>query len=124
MFLLCHTPRIIVDVINIIKREKFVKCKPWLPSKNFKILIEVSEFTLILNSSLNFFVYCLIDETFRKEFHKFYSYIVKLVNPPKNSNISNIGGERRQTIKPNDQNIPEQIGECMHLTQKFTPEEI
>ena len=72
MFLLCHTPRIIVDVINIIKREKFVKCKPWLPGKNFKILIEVSEFTLILNSSLNFFVYCLIDETFRKEFHKFY----------------------------------------------------
>ena len=67
VFFCCHTARILLDIYEFINMDRFIECKPWHPNYFWKVLLYVSRFAMILNSSLNFFVYCLIGHTFRRE---------------------------------------------------------
>ena len=77
-FICCNTPRVIVDIWEFSHVESIVHCNellhqgemshPFLPTKWIMCLTHVSHFTGILNSSLNFLIYCFVGHNFRKEF--------------------------------------------------------
>jgi len=77
-FICCNTPRVIVDIWEFSHVESIVHCNdlllageiehPFLPTKWIICLTHISHFTGILNSSLNFLIYCFVGHNFRKEF--------------------------------------------------------
>ncbi len=68
VFLVCHAARITLDVYEFSNLEKIIVCTPWrgLPAWVFA-LTPVSHFLMVFNSSVNFFIYCLVGHTFRRE---------------------------------------------------------
>ncbi|XP_040583841.1 FMRFamide receptor [Lepeophtheirus salmonis] len=73
LFFLCHTTRIILDIIEFSHLEKVIQCpkshrRMWSPPYWAQVLYHVSHFTMMINSSFNFVVYCLVGHTFRREF--------------------------------------------------------
>jgi len=78
IFICCNTPRVIVDIWEFSHVESIVHCNellhqgetlhPFLPTKWIICLTHISHFTGILNSSLNFLIYCFVGHNFRKEF--------------------------------------------------------
>jgi len=77
-FICCNTPRVIADIWEFSHVESIVHCNellhqgetphPFLPTKWIICLTHISHFTGILNSSLNFLIYCFVGHNFRKEF--------------------------------------------------------
>ncbi|XP_059087453.1 FMRFamide receptor-like [Tigriopus californicus] len=70
VFFICHACRIFLDVYEFSNVEKIIQCapdRPWLPEAWGQALPYVSHFMMILNSSVNFIVYCLVGHTFRRE---------------------------------------------------------
>ena len=68
VFFCCHACRIIVDIYEFINMQKVEDCKGrWSPPYLWEALYPISNVFKILNSSLNFFVYCLVGHTFRRE---------------------------------------------------------
>jgi len=67
LFFCCHASRIILDVYEFSNMEKVVRCKPFHVPHFMHALMYISHFSTILNSSLNFVVYCLVGHTFRRE---------------------------------------------------------
>lgn len=68
VFFLSHAPRVVLNVIEFFNRDKIVCCKPvWYPDKFTHALRYISDLACIVNSSLNFFVYCFVGHTFRRE---------------------------------------------------------
>lgn len=71
VFFLCHAARIILDVYEFANVEKVITCKPWFPEFWAQALNYISHLTMIINSSVNFIVYCLVGYTFRRELCRF-----------------------------------------------------
>ena len=67
IFFCCHASRIFLDILEFSNMEKVIHCKPWHPGHFIHVLLYISQFLTILNSSLNFIVYCLVGHTFRRE---------------------------------------------------------
>lgn len=67
IFFCCHALRIVLDIHEFSNVENIIRCKLWLPGYWMQALVYVSHTTMILNSSVNFIVYCLVGHTFRKE---------------------------------------------------------
>ena len=71
VFFCCHACRIIIDIYEFINMQKVEDCrlqkKGWNPPYLWEALYPISNVFKILNSSLNFFVYCLVGHTFRRE---------------------------------------------------------
>ena len=77
IFICCSTPRTIIDIWEFYHLEAIVTCKDlymegeslhlFLPERWIECLTHVSHFTTILNSSINFLVYCLVGHNFRKQ---------------------------------------------------------
>jgi len=77
IFICCNTPRTIIDIWEFYHLEAIVKCNdllmkkeidhPFLPEKWIECLTHISHFTAILNSSINFLIYCVVGHNFRKE---------------------------------------------------------
>jgi len=72
LFFICHACRIINDVYEFSNMDLVVNCpknhrKVFSPPYFMHALMYISHFATILNSSLNFFVYCLVGHTFRRE---------------------------------------------------------
>ena len=73
IFVLCHLPRITIDVYEFSVMETFINCSGILtPAYPIQILAPISDFLVFLNSSCNFFVYTLVGNKFRKEFCKVF----------------------------------------------------
>ena len=75
MFLICHMLRFMLIIHEFIYVDVISNCLFSSTSSKFfpqwiYILITLSEFTIILNSSSNFFVYLLAGKKFRKELYK------------------------------------------------------
>lgn len=75
MFLICHMLRFMLIIHESIYVDVISNCLFSSTSSKFfpqwiYILITLSEFTIILNSSSNFFVYLLAGKKFRKELFK------------------------------------------------------
>ena len=74
VFLICHTPRLFLNIHELIVMEEAMKCQS-LRQEPFSLwsllLINVSHFLLVLNSSTNILVYCFMSSKFRDECKKF-----------------------------------------------------
>ena len=77
IFICCSAPRTIIDIWEFYHLEAIVTCNDlylrgdsyhlFLPERWIECLTHVSHFTTILNSSINFLVYCLVGHNFRKQ---------------------------------------------------------
>ena len=71
IFICCNTPRTIIDIWEFYHLENIVNCNesqsPFFPEKWIECLTHISHFTVILNSSINFLVYCVVGHNFRKQ---------------------------------------------------------
>ena len=72
IFICCSAPRTIIDIWEFYHLEAIVTCNEqtradFIPDRWIKCLTHVSHFTTILNSSINFLVYCLVGHNFRKQ---------------------------------------------------------
>ena len=74
VFLICHTPRLFLNIHELIVMEEAMKCQSQREepfSLWSLLLINVSHFLLVLNSSTNILVYCFMSSKFRNECKKF-----------------------------------------------------
>ena len=74
VFLICHTPRLFLNIHELIVMEEAMKCQSQRQepfSLWSLLLINVSHFLLVLNSSTNILVYCFMSSKFRNECKKF-----------------------------------------------------
>jgi hypothetical protein len=74
-FLLCHLPRIILNIYEVPMSIERDMCKTMFAKHYYQpawviILSCVEKFTLILNSSINFVYYCLAGKAFRQQMCK------------------------------------------------------
>jgi hypothetical protein len=74
-FLLCHMPRIVLNVYEVpmTKRRRICKYlfkRPFYSPSWVLILSSVEKLTLIINSSINFIFYCLVGKAFRQQMCK------------------------------------------------------
>lgn len=73
VFFLCHSARIILDIIEFSHVEQVINCpriaahQLWAPPYWAQVLYYVSHMMMMLNSSVNFVIYCLVGHTFRRE---------------------------------------------------------
>jgi len=73
IFLVCHAPRIILDINELVnlKRSEYCASTGATPFSFWSIiLLNVSHFLLVMNSSTNMIVYCLLGSRFRTEVKK------------------------------------------------------
>ena len=73
VFLVCHAPRIILDINELVNLETSEYCAKIgaVPFSFWSILLlNVSHFLLVMNSSVNMIVYCLLGSRFRSEVRK------------------------------------------------------
>ena len=95
IFICCNTPRTIIDIWEFYHLEDIVKCNDlfmneemdhqFLPEKWIECLTHISHFTAILNSSINFLIYCVVGHNFRKEL---LSTLGIKGNPPPRSELT------------------------------------
>ena len=88
IFLICHAPRIILDIHELmtIKQSEYCNQKGAFSYSAWSvILLSVSHFLLVVNSSVNMIVYCLLGSRFRKEIRKMFDTFKCWINPPNNN---------------------------------------
>ena len=123
MFLICHMLRFMLIIHEFIYVDVISNCLFSSTSSKFfpqwiYILITLSEFTIILNSSSNFFVYLLAGKKFRKELYK----IIKQHPPPARNNFSENpeSNERSSGRIHSKKNISEEeSGKCLKKQSTF-----
>lgn len=79
IFFCCHAARIVLDVHEFSNVESILRChgemrKPWMPSYWMQALPYISHLAMILNSSVNFIVYCLVGNHFRREMCRMFGF--------------------------------------------------
>ena len=79
IFLVCHAPRIILDINELatIKISEYCESIGALEYSFWSILVlNISHFLLVVNSSVNMIVYCLLGSRFRAEVKKIMDNLV------------------------------------------------
>lgn len=113
LFLVCNVPRIVLNTyevftVNIFKKNVDNECYRlplWVMITNSLSLI-----LMTMNSSTNFFVYCFLNPSFRKEFfRRLHEFVAKFRKPGINgsSNMPMSQIRRRQTVQQNDNKDPD-----------------
>ena len=81
LFILCHSPRLILDIHELMNSDNANKCQAagldFIPTWVY-IFIHISHFCLVLNSTMNFFVYGFMSSLFQQEFKKLFRKILCL----------------------------------------------
>ena len=97
VFFFCHAPRVVSNVIEFWNRDKIIECHNARlhlhPDKFTHALRYISDIATILNSSLNFFVYCFVGHTFRRELCRTLGFQVNI-----QAHYNNINIDVKQTI--------------------------
>ena len=69
-FILCHLPRVGIDVHEILTLSHSNRCSaaqlPSFPAWTF-IAVYVSHFSLVINATMNMYIYCFMSPPFRVE---------------------------------------------------------
>ena len=66
MFLLCHSPRLVINVAELIISRSYSECEHWMPPAWFLCLSSFMHWLLIVNSSSNFLIYCFMGRKFKQ----------------------------------------------------------
>ena len=81
VFLICHSPRIILDIHDLITMNQTMMCKkkdtPYVRTW-FMVTTSFSSLLLVINSSVNMVIYCLLGSKFRAEIIKTATGVCKL----------------------------------------------
>eukprot|EP00096_Caligus_rogercresseyi_P007746 TRINITY_DN25769_c0_g1_i1.p1 TRINITY_DN25769_c0_g1~~TRINITY_DN25769_c0_g1_i1.p1 ORF type:complete len:392 (+),score=106.63 TRINITY_DN25769_c0_g1_i1:125-1300(+) len=122
LFFLCHTARIILDIIEFSHLEKVISCpqnhrQMWLPPYWAQVLYHISHFTMMINSSFNFVVYCLVGHTFRREFVRAFGLSGYSTIPFTSSSIYNHNNNNINNIH----NDPSRRSSASKLEYSSTP---
>jgi len=76
VFLLCHLPRILLDIHELVTREHYIACRQF-HHNDFPAYISISIFIshvmLVISSATNLLIYCSLSSTYRKEVLYFFS---------------------------------------------------
>ena len=76
VFLLCHLPRILLDIHELVTREHYQECRKF-GFHDFPFYISVSIYishvTLVVSSATNLLIYCSFSSTYRKEVCDFFA---------------------------------------------------
>ena len=76
VFLLCHLPRILLDIHELATREHYQVCRKF-GFHDFPFYISVSIYishvTLVVSSATNLLIYCSFSSTYRKEVCDFFA---------------------------------------------------
>ena len=76
VFLLCHLPRILLDIHELVTREHYTTCRQF-NHNDFPAYISISIFIshvmLVISSATNLLIYCSLSSTYRKEVLYFFS---------------------------------------------------
>ena len=76
VFLLCHLPRILLDIHELVTREHYLNCRRFhyndFPAY-ISISIFISHITLVMSSATNLLIYCSLSSTYRKEVCDFFA---------------------------------------------------
>lgn len=83
IFLVCHAPRIILDINELatIKMSEYCASVGKYQYSFWSIIVlNISHFLLVVNSSVNMIVYCLLGSRFRAEVKKIIDNIVCWIN--------------------------------------------
>ena len=77
VFLICHLPRILLDVHELVTREHYRRCMEF-GMMDFPFYISVSiiisNVTLVLSSATNLLIYCSLSSTYRKEVCDYFAH--------------------------------------------------
>ncbi|TRY63922.1 hypothetical protein TCAL_14299 [Tigriopus californicus] len=89
VFLVCHFPRLLLNIHELITIREAMECTN-LGEHGFSlwslILISISHFLLVLNSSTNILIYCLLSSKFREECSALFRKISRRV-PSRPANV-------------------------------------
>ena len=66
MFLLCHSPRLIINLAEFIISKSYSDCDQFRPPAWFLCLTSFMHWLLIVNSSSNFIIYCFMGQKFKQ----------------------------------------------------------
>ena len=86
-FVLCHLPRVALDVHEIATLGHYNKCRAAkiphvFPAWSF-VAINISHFCLVLNATMNMFIYCSMSTQFREEFRNaLYKFKARVLRNP------------------------------------------
>ena len=76
VFLLCHLPRILLDIHELVTREHYITCRQFhhhdFPAY-ISISIFISHVMLVISSATNLLIYCSLSSTYRKEVLDFFA---------------------------------------------------
>ena len=76
VFLLCHLPRILLDIHELVTREHYINCFKF-GHRDFPAYISISIFIshvmLVISSATNLLIYCSLSSTYRKEVRDFFA---------------------------------------------------
>ena len=93
IFFCCHAARIILDIHEFSNVENIIRCssgkQPWMPSYWMQALMYISHMAMILNSSVNFIVYCLVGNNFRREMCRLFGFR-KYSTVPQGETMTNV----------------------------------
>ena len=73
-FIFCHMPRVALDAHEIFTLEHYNKCKAARMPNSFPawsyVAINVSHLCLVINATMNMYIYCYMSTRFREELFK------------------------------------------------------
>ena len=78
VFLVCHLPRILLDIHELVTHEHYQKCREaGLYGFPFYITIAIfiSHITLVLSCATDLIIYCSLSSTYRQELCKMFSNV-------------------------------------------------
>ena len=93
MFIVCHTFRVAIEIDNMVVSEIIEECyKANKPQFSLWSLVvdPLSEFMMVLNSSINMVIYCCLNTNFRKYIFpciKQYQRSFASLHPRRRSNV-------------------------------------
>ena len=102
VFIICHALRVIMNVKELfdlenIKQSLALGCNPW--SYSFMVMVPISETLLQINCSVNFFIYCGLNQRYKKVFFKYLRSGLRSYRPSKTTIIRQNGPLCEQETK-------------------------
>ena len=106
-FCVCHSLRVILNIKELSTFDLSASlsgCNPW--SITFMVLVPISETFLQINCSVNFYIYCALNNRFREVFIIKFTSFVQWISSSKQSRSAMTISEKRITSNNEDNTFP------------------
>ena len=115
MFVICHTLRVFLNIYDFSVADEIISCEMkgvgrW-PAPWFICLTYVNQLMIMINSSVNFLVYCVAGSKFRTILYQQLSSVFKQLRrqrPPERLHVQHQQGPRNNLL-PNSRNLSSRL---------------